>query len=254
MTPGGPPVVQSEMTLLLLAIGLLAGVIASVSGFGIGSLLTPALALAVDARLAVALAALPHAAGTLQRFWLLRRDLDRRVFGGFGVASAFGGLAGAVLQTRAPARALGVVFGVLLLMAGTFELTGVVRKVRWSRGAAWVAGTLSGALGGLVGNQGGVRTAAMLGFEVAPAAFVATATAAALLVDAARLPVYLATQGPSIWAEWRLLVPATVGVVAGTALGTRLLRGLAPPTFRRAVAGLLLALGAYMLARSAAGL
>jgi uncharacterized membrane protein YfcA len=226
-------------------------VVASVSGFGIGSLLTPAFALAVDARLAVALAALPHAAGTLQRLWLLRRHLDRRVFGGFGVASALGGLAGGLLQTRAPAGALSAVFGALLLAAGTFELTGVLRRVRWSRRAAWAAGTLSGVLGGLVGNQGGVRTAAMLGFEVAPAAFVATATAAALLVDAARVPVYLATQGDAVWAHAALLAPATLGVVVGTAVGARVLGALPPPAFRRAVAVLLLALGAYMLAQGA---
>jgi hypothetical protein len=29
-----------------------------------------------------------------------------------------------------------------------------------------LAGAVSGALGGLVGNQGGIRTAAMLGYEV----------------------------------------------------------------------------------------
>lgn len=239
------------MLIVLALVGLVAGVIASVSGFGIGSLLTPALALTVDARLAVALAAVPHAVGTLQRFWLLRRHVDRRVLGGFGVASAVGGLAGALLQARAPGRALGVVFGVLLLMAGTFELTGVVRRVRWSRGSAWVAGTLSGAFGGLVGNQGGVRTAAMLGFDVPPAAFVATATAAALLVDAARLPVYVATQGGAMAAHAGHVLVATAGVVAGTAAGARVLGHLPPATFRRAVAVLLLLLGAYMLARSA---
>jgi uncharacterized membrane protein YfcA len=80
---------------------------------------------------------------------------------------------------------------------------------------------------------------------------VATATAAALLVDAARVPVYLATQGAAMRAHAGLLVPATVGVVLGTALGARLLGGMAPAAFRRAVAGLLLVLGAYMLARSA---
>ena len=40
--------------------------------------------------------------------------------------------------------------------------------------AAWIAGAMSGFLGGLVGNQGGIRTAAMLGFEVPRQAFVAT--------------------------------------------------------------------------------
>jgi uncharacterized protein len=56
-----------------------------------------------------------------------------------------------------------------------------MRLVRWGSVAAWVAGALSGALGGLVGNQGGIRSAAMLGFKVPQESLVATATAIALL-------------------------------------------------------------------------
>lgn len=70
---------------------------AAVTGFGIGSLLTPLLALQVDTRLAVAAVSIPHVVGTELRFrgWV-----------------------------------------------------------------AWVAGAASGLLGGLVGNQGGIRSAA----------------------------------------------------------------------------------------------
>jgi uncharacterized membrane protein YfcA len=119
--------------------------------------------------------------------------------------------------------------------------------VRWGRRAAWVAGAASGALGGLVGNQGGIRSAAMLGFDVPKASFVATATAVALCVDAARLPVYLATQWREIVVIWPLVAIAATGVVVGTALGTRVLGRLRQRTFRRMVAVLLLLLGFYMV-------
>ena len=76
-------------------------------------------------------------------------------------------------------------------------------RARWGNRAAWIAGIVSGAFGGLVGNQGGIRTAAMLGFHIPRESFVATATAIALFVDGARLPVYLATQGREIAAIWR---------------------------------------------------
>src|SRR5438046_953463 len=87
---------------------------------------------------------------------------------------------------------------------------------------------VTGLLGGLVGNQGGIRTAAMLGFDVPKEAFVATATAVALFVDGARVPVYLATQGRNIADIWPLVLTATVGVVIGTAVGTRVLGRLPP--------------------------
>lgn len=236
--------------LLFVAVAVLAGSIAAVTGFGIGSLLTPVLGTHTGTKLAVAAVAIPHFVATAQRFWMLRRHLDRRILLGFGIASAAGGLAGALAHTRASSRALAVIFGILLVLAGVSQLTGWIERVRWGRTAAWAAGALSGALGGLVGNQGGIRSAAMLGFDVPKEAFVATATAVGLVVDAARLPVYLATQGREILHVWPLVLAATAAVVIGTALGTRVLGHLPQRTFRRVLAVLLLALGIYMMVAS----
>jgi uncharacterized protein len=241
--------VSALLLALVAVVGVLAGGVAAVAGFGIGSLLTPLLALQTGTQLAVAAISIPHAIGTVQRFWKLRRHVHREVLLGFGITSAAGGLVGALLQSRATSRALTIVFGVLLVLAAVSELTGWIQRVRWGRAAAWVAGGLSGALGGLVGNQGGIRSAAMLGFDVPRASFVATATAIALCVDAARLPVYLATQARAIGRLWPFVLAATIGVVIGTAVGTRLLRWLTERAFRRIVAALLLALGVYMLVR-----
>ena len=57
-------------------VGLVAGAVAAVTGFGIGSLLTPALALQTGTKLAVAAIAIPHVVGTAQRFWKLRAHVD----------------------------------------------------------------------------------------------------------------------------------------------------------------------------------
>jgi uncharacterized membrane protein YfcA len=231
----------------LAGAGILAGRIAAVVGFGIGSLLTPVLALETGTKLAVAATAIPHFAGTAQRLWILRRHVDRRVLLGFGIASAIGGLAGALLHVWVSSRLLAMVFGSLLVLAAISEFTGWVERIRWGRRAAWVAGILSGGLGGLVGNQGGIRSAAMLGFDVPKETFVATATAVGLFVDAARLPVYLITQWREILAVWPMVLAASAGVVVGTALGTRVLGHIRQRIFRRVLAVLLLALGVYMV-------
>src|SRR5204863_5677967 len=115
----------------------------------------------------------------------------------------------------------------------------------------WVGGAVSGTLGGLVGNQGGIRSAAMLGFDVPRHAFVATATAVGLIVDGARMPVYLVTQGEEIAGLWPFLLAATAGAVAGTLVGERLLKRIPEPVYRRPVAGLALALGGFLLCRIA---
>jgi uncharacterized membrane protein YfcA len=236
-------------SLLVGVAAVLAGGIAAVAGFGIGSMLTPLLALRVGTKLAVAAVSIPHVIGTALRFWLLRGHVDRRILIWFGITSAIGGLAGALLHAYASNRALAVVFGCLLLFVGVSEFTGFMSRVRLGRTAAWVAGALSGMLGGLVGNQGGIRSAALLAFDTDKEAFVATATAVGLIVDGARMPVYLAAERSGLFQMWPLILVSTLGVAAGTLLGTRLLRNVPERQFRRVVAVILLALGTWMLIR-----
>jgi uncharacterized protein len=236
----------------VLVAGLAAGVIAAISGFGIGSLLTPVFALQVDTKTAVAAVSLPHFVGTAFRLWLLRSRIHRGLLLGFGLTSAAGGLAGALLHSQASSPMLAIVFGSLLIFAGGSELTGLAGRWRLHGWVAWAAGALSGFFGGLVGNQGGIRSAAMLGFDVPRDQFVATATATALLVDVARVPVYLTVERETIATVWPLLLIATVGVIGGTALGRWFLNRVPEHHFRRVVGATVILLGVITLIRRSA--
>lgn len=234
---------------LIFATAVLAGAVAAVAGFGIGSLLTPAFGLVVDTRLAVAAVSVPHVIGTVVRFWALRRHVDASVLWRFGIASAVGGLTGALLQNVAGAPWLTVIFGALLIFVAASELSGLARRMRFHGAVAWVAGVVSGFFGGLVGNQGGIRSAALLGFELDKRAFVATATATGLIVDAARMPVYVAGQSHDLARMWGGIAVATLGVVVGTLFGGRVLARLPDRLFRFTIAVLLAVLGAAELLR-----
>lgn len=236
--------------LLVALVALVAGAIAAISGFGIGSLLTPFLAAWVGTKLAVAVVAIPHVAATAYRFWILRAHVDRRVLMSFGLMSAAGGLAGALLHAQASNPSLTLIFGILLVFVGGMGLAGLAEKLHFEGWRAWLAGAASGFLGGLVGNQGGLRSGAMLGFDVSKEAFIATATATGLLVDAARLPVYIATQGADILEIWPLVLIATLGALLGTVAGTSLLRKIPGSLYRRIVSLIILALGLFMLTRT----
>jgi uncharacterized membrane protein YfcA len=224
-----------------------AGAIASLSGFGIGSVLTPLLAWRAGTKLAVAAVSVPHLLATALRFRMTREHVNRRVLLTFGLASAAGGLLGALLHARVESRGLSLVLGALLLFAGVMGLTGLGRRLRFSGAWAWVAGALSGGFGGLVGNQGGIRSAAMLGFDVPKDEFIATATAVALLVDGARMPVYLATQGRALLGVWPLLAIGGAGALVGTVFGRRALARVPEALYRRLVSLLIAALGAALL-------
>jgi uncharacterized membrane protein YfcA len=232
---------------------VVAGGIASVAGFGIGSILTPLLSVQLGTPLAVAAVSVPHLIATLARFWTLRRDVNRRILVTFGILSAAGTLAGALLHAVASSPALTIVFAALLILAGMSAVTGYARKTRFGSAAAWIAGALSGLLGGLVGNQGGIRSAALLGFGLERDAFVATATAIALLVDGARAPVYLITTGRDLLPLTALMAATTVGALAGTFFGTAVLRKIPQKIFDRVVGVLILCLGIFMSVRVATG-
>ena len=87
----------------------------------------------------------------------------------------------------------------------------------------------------------------MLGFDVPKDAFVATATAIALIVDAARVPVYLVTQGHDIIDVWSFIVAGTAGVIAGTVMGAPVLRKIPGAIFHRVVSLIVLIVGGAVL-------
>ena len=150
----------------------------------------------------------------------------------------------------ASSRCLTLVFGGLVVFAAVSEMTGLARGMRFRGWEAWAAGALSGLLGGLVGNQGGIRSAALIGFNLSKENFVATATAIALFVDGARLPIYLASQHDELLSRWPWILAATTGVTAGTMVGSRVLKSVPDVWFRRILAATLATLGALTVSRA----
>ena len=231
----------------VLAVAVLSGATASVVGFGIGSMLTPLLAVHLGMDSAVAAVALPHAVATAIRCWRLRASIDWSVLRRFGLLSAIGGMAGALVYTSLDADALTRVLGGLLVLTSVAQLIGVAE--RWKPKGPTVAllGLGSGFFGGIAGNQGGLRAAALSAFSLSPLAFVATSTATGLIVDAARTPVYLYNSGSTLAGLWMLLGVATAGVTIGTLLGEHVLLGMSRERFRLVVAGAVGLLGVWLL-------
>ena len=231
---------------LIVGASVFAGATASVVGFGIGSLLTPLVAIRFGTATAVVVVALPHLLGGLVRGWRLRHAIDRSLLVSFGILSAACGLAGAFLFARLAATTLTPILGALLIITAAAGVTG---SKRWRpRGPlVWVVGALSGFTGGIVGNQGGLRAAALSAFGLAPPVFVATSTAIGVVIDCARIPVYLYEGWATLRGLWPLVVGIATGVVVGTFLGERLLLGLSPGRFRVAVSVAIGLLGLWFL-------
>jgi uncharacterized membrane protein YfcA len=69
----------------------------------------------------------------------------------------------------------------------------------------------------------------------------------ALIIDAVRMPVYLATQGRAMMEMWFWILLMTAGALVGTVVGRRLLPLIPEMLFRKMVSALIVILGIYML-------
>lgn len=235
------------MIVLFFFAAVAGGAVAAISGFGIGSILTPTVASAHPANVAVAVVAIPHFVATAVRLWLVREHIDWQLLKSFGVMSAVGGILGAIFSVSLEARWLEITLAILLLFVGLGGLLGFTSLLKFRGPLAWIAGGISGFLGGLVGNQGGLRAGAMTGLDVSRDAFVATGTAVGLAVDLARLPVYAAVFNAELVARWQLIVLLSAGCLVGTWMGIRILKQIPNEVFLHVVRFLLIGLAIYLV-------
>ena len=216
------------------------------SGFGLGTLLTPLFVLFYDIKIAVFLVAIVHFSNNLFKLGLFFRHLDWALLKRFGVVSVGGALVGSVLQAWLESQTLKIGLGVLLVILGAVEFLPPRFSWRIPKTLDPLGGFLSGLLGGVLGNQGAVRSAYLLNYSLSKEAFVATATIIACLIDVTRIPVYLLNYRGEIAIAWPYLVATILFAFAGTLIGKRLLDIVSLGAFRRVVAGSVVAVGTAM--------
>ena len=117
--------------------------------------------------------------------------IDRPVLVRFGLLSA-AALAGALVHPTS-AQALSRVSSVVsLLLTAVAQLTGFGIPGNRRDQVVALFGLVSGFFGGIAGNQGGLRSAALMAFGLPPLGFVATATSNRSPGGCSADPVYLA--------------------------------------------------------------
>ncbi len=217
------------------------------AGFGLGTLLTPVFAFAYDVKLAVSLVAIIHLVNNLFKVGLFRKHVDFSIVRRFGAVSIVGALAGAYIQLSVVSRFVQVFLAVFLILFGTHELIPFKRKVRLPRKIDWVGGFLSGLLGGLIGNQGAIRSAYLLNYNLSKETFIATAIVIASVIDVTRIPVYVVAQHEALLDQWFPLFLLILVAMSGTLIGKRLLNRFSEEQFRRVVAAAIVAMGLLLL-------
>jgi uncharacterized membrane protein YfcA len=242
-----------------------ASVLTLFSGFGLGTLLMPIVAIFLPVPVAVAITALVHGLNSFLKLGLLWREAAWRIVLVFGLPALIAAILGALLlnylshlpvimiydlggiiATITPVK---LAAGVLLIVFASAEMFPFLNRLSASSSLAMVSGgVLSGFFGGLSGHQGAFRSAFLIKAGLDKNAFVATNAAIAALVDTARLIVYALTFDIALIAPHvSLILAACLAACAGVFLGTMMLKKITLNVIQKLVAVMLYALGMLLI-------
>ena len=213
------------------------------SGFGLGTLLMPVVAVFFPIETAIAVTAVVHLANNFFKLMLVGKQADRRVLWRFGLPAVLSSFIGAItlnwlahlpplLQGRVAGFELVVMpvnlaVGLLILGFVAIELSQIEASWRFGVRLLPLGGCLSGFFGGLSGNQGALRSMFLLKAGLSKEQFVATGVVLAVIVDLARLPVYgveFFKSGAKV--DIMLVVITTLAAFVGSFLAAHLLQKL----------------------------
>lgn len=235
------------------------------SGFGLGTILMPVVAIFFPVPIAVAITAVVHLLNSLFKLGLLWRDVSTRVLLAFGVPALLAAVPGALLldylSTLEPLARyemagseyaimpVKLAAGILLIIFATAEMVPFLNRLSDHRLGLPAGGILSGFFGGLSGNQGAFRSAFLIRAGLDKNAFVSTNAAIAALVDSSRILIYgLTFDLAVIETQSSLILLATIAAFFGVFLGTKLLKKVTIGFIQKLVAAMLYILGGLLAA------
>jgi uncharacterized membrane protein YfcA len=226
---------------LVCTAALIASALTLFSGFGLGTLLMPVVAIFFPLEVAIAMTAVVHLANNLFKLWLLGKQADGSVLLKFGLPAVTAAFAGAALLTylgdigpiheyQAWGRILHIsvlklVVGLLIIGFVALDLSPSFSRIALDRKWLPLGGVISGFFGGLSGHQGAFRSMFLIKAGLKKEAFIATGIVLAVMVDVTRMIVY----GVGIFershaVEWPLVIAASVSAFAGAYFGARVLK------------------------------
>lgn len=231
---------------VILAVGLVAGTLGGIVGFGSSIMLMPVLVIAFGPRQAVPVMAIAAVMANFARILAWWREVDWRAVAAYSVtgipAAALGARTLVVLPSQLVEGALGAFF------------IGMIPLRRWMSAHslqlnAWhlaALGLLVGYVTGIVVSTGPITAPIFLGYGLVKGAFVGTEAAASLTVFLSKSVTFRAL-GVLPWDIVAKGVMTGSSLMAGAFIAKRFVLKLEPAQFRLLMEGLMFLSGAVLL-------
>lgn len=245
---------------IISVVAMAASLLTLFSGFGLGTLLMPIVALFFSIEVAITITAIVHFANNGFKVFLVGKHANLSVILKFGLPAVFFALLGALLLTNMSntnelvtyhllsheftTSMMKVVVGVLILLLVAVELMPFFKSLSIDKKYLPFGGALSGFLGGFSGHQGAFRSMFLLKLGLSKEQFVATGVILAVLVDINRLAVYGWYFGSTqTTVNWWLVASACISAFVGAYFGKKLLNKVTIDNVQKFVSVLLIFIG-----------
>jgi len=239
-----------EINILIpILAAFLSAALTLMTGFGLGTILTPVFLIFYDVKIAILIVAVVHLLNNLLKISLFSRHISIDILKRFGSLTLIGAFIGAFFQGKMDSSVVKILLGIALIFLGLKDVSGFGEKLRLPQKIDFIGGFLSGLLGGFVGNQGAVRSAYLLNYNIPKETFVATAAVIASIVDVTRIPVYIFSNRDALTDNGLLLIIMTASAFAGTFAGNKFLKKTSLKTFKTYVAVMIIIIGALLTFR-----
>lgn len=227
--------------IVIVVVAFVASGLTLFSGFGLGTILTPAFALFFPVELAIVLTAVVHFLNNLFKLALLGKNADKKIVIRFGIPSIIAAFIGAYVLTfindlppffqysvfdkTFVVMPVKLIIAIVLAVFALIDIIPSLANMQFDMKYMSLGGILSGFFGGLSGNQGALRSAFLMRAKLSKESFIATGVIIACVIDTTRLFVY-STQIASAHSQinYTLVLSATLAAFAGAFIGNKLLK------------------------------
>jgi len=230
----------------VLIIAFAAAMIATTTGFGSATILTPFVAMVIDIKAAIVLVAFFHFANNLSKFTLMRKSINLRLVFVYGLPSVISALVGAWIFGSIDVSLITIFFSIFLVTFSLYSLFRPKLRIPEKDSILAIGGLISGLTSGLIGVGGAVRSMFLISTFLKKEAYIATAAAIAIMVDVSRISMYV-YRGALYQSHTFWIIPLVIVAFLGVFTGRRLLRRLNEATVRKWVLVALLLVGIKML-------
>jgi uncharacterized membrane protein YfcA len=229
------------IALVLLTLG--ASYVGTLTGFGMSTIMVPALLFFLPLPETLLFTAVVHLFGDVWKMLLFRKGVDWKLVAWFGVPGVVMSWLGASLSLRVPEVLLSRTLGASLVMYAVFLFARPSFKIAASDASAALGGALSGLLAGIFGIGGPPRAAFLAAFKLKKVAYVFASGAIAFAVDATRIAGYA-------FGGARLASPLVTGLLVavpvsllGALIAQKSLARVSEEAYRNVIAAFLLLVG-----------